>query len=112
MPTLLLLVGAGEAEARDVRPAVDLLRAELDELLAVADRLPDGLLGAEDVARLLDVGELHAVADFEGAAVGLFLAGDHAEERGLARAVGADDADDSAGREREAHVLSNRRLSP
>src|SRR4051812_30199239 len=92
------LIRSSEAEARNVRPAVDLLRAELDELQAVADCLPGGLLGAEDIARLLDEGELDAVADFEGAGVGLLCAGDHAEEGGLAGAVGADDADDPAGR--------------
>ena len=37
--------------------------------------------------------------------VGLLLAGDHAEERGLAGAVGADDADDAAAREAEREVL-------
>ena len=39
------------------------------------------------------------------ALVRLVLAGDHAEERGLARAVRADDADDAAGREHEGHAL-------
>src|SRR5688572_1210173 len=99
------LIGAGETEPRDERAAVDLLRAELDELHAVADRLPDGLLGAERVARLFDEREFHAFADLEGAAVGLLGAGDHAKQRGLARAVRADDADDAAGREGEADVL-------
>ena len=38
-------------------------------------------------------------------ASGFSCAGDHAEQRRLARAVRADDADDPAGREREVHVL-------
>jgi hypothetical protein len=39
------------------------------------------------------------------AGVGLLLAGDHAEQRGLAGAVRADDADDAAGRQLERQVL-------
>ena len=39
------------------------------------------------------------------AAVGRLLADDHPEQRGLARAVGADDPDDPAGRQAEGHVL-------
>ena len=39
------------------------------------------------------------------ARVGLLLADDHAEERRLARAVGADDADDAAGRQDEVQVV-------
>jgi hypothetical protein len=37
--------------------------------------------------------------------VGLLLAGDHAEQRGLAGAVGADDADDAARRQLEVEVV-------
>ena len=69
------------------------------------------LLGVERVAVLIDVGEDHRVADAQGAAVGLFLADDHAEKRRLARAVGPDDADDAAGRQPEIQS-SNRSLSP
>jgi hypothetical protein len=39
------------------------------------------------------------------AAVGLLLAGDHAEQRRLAGAVRADDADDAARRQLEAEVV-------
>ena len=42
--------------------------------------------------------------DFDFARVRLFLAGDHAEERGFTRAVGPDHADDSARRQREIHI--------
>ena len=41
-------------------------------------------------------------------ASGCFLAGEHAEERGLAGAVRADDADDAAGGEREGQVVDQR----
>ncbi len=38
-------------------------------------------------------------------ASGCFLPGEHAEERGLAGAVRADDADDAAGRQGERQIL-------
>ena len=56
-------------------------------------------------ARLVDVRELDRVADLERAVVRLLLAGDHPEERRLARAVRPDHADDAAGREVERQVL-------
>ncbi len=56
-------------------------------------------------AVLVDVGELDRVADLETARIGLLLAGDHAEQGGLAGAVGADHADDAAGRQHEVHLL-------
>ena len=59
----------------------------------------------EPGARLVDVGELHRVADAERARVRLLLARDHAEERRLAGAVRPDHADDAAGRQRERQVL-------
>ena len=87
--------------ARDV----DLALADLDVVVAVGDLLPDGLVGIERVARLVDVGELDGVAERERAAVGLLLADDHLEQRRLAGAVGADHADDPGGRQREGQVL-------
>ena len=59
----------------------------------------------QGVAVLVDVGEHDALAQLDGAGVGLLLADDHAEERGLAGAVGADHADDAAARHVEAAVL-------
>ena len=41
----------------------------------------------------------------------LFLAGDHAEEGGLAGAVGADDADDPAGRQVEGQPLEQQTVA-
>src|SRR3954453_14086124 len=104
-PDLLLLVGALEVEARAVGARVHLAVAHLDLVHAAGDLLPDGLVGVERVARLVDVGELDAVADDQVAGVGLLGAGDHLEQRRLARAVGADDADDRAARQVEGDVL-------
>jgi hypothetical protein len=70
----LLLVGALEVEARHVRAAVDLAVADLDHVVAAGDLLVDGLVGVEVVAALVDVAELHRVADLDRAGVGLLLA--------------------------------------
>ena len=59
------------------------------------------LFGSSARARLVDVAELHRVAEPQLARVGLLLAGDHPEERRLAGAVRADHADDAGGRQRE-----------
>ncbi len=45
------------------------------------------------------------LADLDGALVGLLLAGDHAEQRGLAGAVGTDDAHDAARRQLEGEIV-------
>ena len=60
---LLLLVGALEVEARGVLRGSSSALADLDLVLPSGDLLPDGLLGVERVARLVDVGELDGVAD-------------------------------------------------
>ena len=57
------------------------------------------------VARLVHVRDLDRLADPQRARVRLLRAGDEAEQRGLARAVRADDADDAARRQREVEVL-------
>jgi hypothetical protein len=64
-----------------------------------------GLVVLEVLAALLDERHLRGRADLDGAAVGLLLARDHAEQRRLAGAVRADDADDRAGRHLEAEVV-------
>src|SRR5260221_10317800 len=51
------------------------------------------------------IAELDRLADAEGAGIGRLLAGDYAEERRVAGAVRADDADDAAGRQAEIEVL-------
>src|SRR5215510_7545447 len=97
----LLLVGIFEVEARDVTAALRLVGADLDRVEPVRDLLPDGLLRVERIAALVDVGELHGLPELERARVGLLLAHQDPEQRRLARAVGADHADDAARREAE-----------
>ena len=59
------------------------------------------LLRVDAAAALVDVGDLDGLADLELALVGLLLADDHPEQRGLADAVGADHADDAGAGQRE-----------
>ena len=54
---------------------------------------------------LVNVGELYGFADLESACVGLFESHYHAEKRGFASSVRADDADNSVGRQHEVQVL-------
>src|SRR3982751_1172732 len=83
-----------------------------DEVVEAArDVLPDGLVVLELLPALLDERHLGGGTDLDGAAVGLLLAGDHAEQRRLAGAVGADDADDRAGGDHEAQVVDQQAVS-
>ncbi len=69
------------------------------------------MLRVQRVARLIDVAQLHRLAEPDAARVGLLLAGDHPEQRRLAGAVGADDADDAARRQLEVQVLDQQAVA-
>ena len=107
----LLLLRALEVEAADVAARGRLVVADLDHVEAAGDLLPDGLLVIERLARLVDVGQAHRRADADLAGIGCFGAGEHAEQRGLAGAVRADDADDAAARQVEAEVVDQQPLA-
>ena len=104
---LLLLVGALEVERGDVGPAVDLPAADLEQVVAAGDLLVDGLVGVEARRgsgrrrRARPVGPTRERRRRRAAS----CAGEHAEQRRLAGAVGADDADDAGRRQRERQVL-------
>src|ERR1700731_4605964 len=102
---LLLLVGALEIERRAIAARIDLALAEQDLFVAAGNFLPHTLLAVERVAGLVDIAEMHALADRDGALVRLVLPGDHPEQRGLAGAVRADHADDAAGRQFEGEIV-------
>src|SRR4051812_40981132 len=102
---LFLLVAALEVERRAIAARIDFLLAEQDQLITAGDFFPHRLLAVEVVARLVDVTEMHALADGDGALVRLLLLCDHAEQRGLAGAVGADHADNAARRQLEGEIL-------
>ena len=103
---LLLLVGALEVERARHRRASS-PRCLPSRMLSWPPEISSQtfFLPSSAVARLVDVAELHRLADLDRAGVGLLLAGDHAEQRGLAGAVRADHADDAAGRQLEGEVV-------
>src|SRR5438093_743250 len=84
-------VERGDVAARRHGPA-----SEHERVGAARDLFPDGALAVEGIAALVDVGELHRLADAERAGIRLLLPDDHSEERRLPRAVGADDTDNAA----------------
>ena len=104
-PDVLLLVLTLEIERADISPGRGVEPVDLHVVEPVRDFLPDVLLGVEVVAALVDEAEVDGLADLDGAAVGLFLPRDQLEQRGLARAVRPDHADDAAGGQHERQIL-------
>ena len=107
MPTFFCWSVPVKLNRDDVGPRVDLAAAHLEVVVAAGDFLVDGFVGGQGVAALVDVAQLDRRADLQLALVGLLLAHDHAEQRRLAGAVGADDADDAARRQAEVDVLED-----
>ena len=105
VPTLRCCAAALEVEPRHVGARRDLALAELDLVGAAGDLVEHGLVRVERVAALIDVADLHRLADPQRAGVRLLHPGDHPEQRRLAGAVRADDADDAAARQREVEVV-------
>src|SRR5690349_24675793 len=102
---LVLLVGALAVDRGAMGSACRLALAELEHVEPAGNLLPDARLVIERVARLVDVAKLDRVANLDRALVGLFLAGDHAEQRCLAGAVRPDHPDDAAGRQLEGEIV-------
>src|SRR3546814_15453812 len=101
----LLLIAALEVERADIGPRRHLVLAEVEALVAARHFLPDILVGVQRVAALVDIAQLHRLADADFDAVRLFRPGDKLEQSGLARAVRLDPADDRARRKDEAKGL-------
>jgi hypothetical protein len=70
LPTLLL-VAALEVERGAVGARIHLMLAELDDVVAARDFLPDGFVRVEMVAALVDITKLHRIADADFAAIRL-----------------------------------------
>src|SRR3954451_16392648 len=102
---LFLLVRAAEIEQRAIGAAGDLAAAEIDLVATVGNLLPDRVVGAERIARLVDIAELYGLADADTAGIRFLLARYHVEQRRLAGAVRADHADDAARRQAEIEIL-------
>src|SRR4029453_9982411 len=101
----LLLVGALEIEPANIGAGLHLAVPELDYVVAARDLLEHRLLAVERVARLIDITELHRVADADRAVIGLVLADDHAEQRSFSGAVRPHHADNAARRQLEGEVV-------
>src|SRR6187397_1268011 len=107
----LLLARALEVEPAHVAARRRLVVADLDHVEAARYLLPDGVLVVERLARLIDVSELHRRTHAQFARVRLLEARHHAEQRGLAGAVRADDADDAALRQVEVEIVDEQAIA-
>src|SRR3546814_15251680 len=85
---LLLLIATLEIEGPHIGAGLEFMLADGHEIMAAGNFLPDIMVGIQMIAALIDIAELHRIADFDGAAIGRFLAGDKLEQRRLACAVG------------------------
>src|SRR5690606_25068867 len=92
----LLLVRALEVETADVGARLDLDTVDVEDVGTAGDLLEHRVVALQRRAALVDIGQLHGGAEDDLAGVRLLLARDHLEQRRLAGAVGADDADDGA----------------
>src|ERR1700756_700554 len=105
---LLLLIRALKVKGRSISARIDLALAEIKNFVAAGNFFPHGFFAVERIAGLIDIAKMCRFADFNLALVGLFLAGDHAKERGLARAIWADHADNAARRQFEGEVVDQK----
>ncbi|MCY1217946.1 hypothetical protein D9M72_298770 [compost metagenome] len=108
---LLLLVAALEVEAADIGARRGFVTANRQHVGAARDLFEHRLGAVQRIAALVDERHLHGRPDLDLAAVRLFLAREHLEERRLAGAVRADDADDGARRHLEAEVVNQQAVA-
>src|SRR3546814_2581461 len=78
---LLLLIATLEIEGPHIGAGLEFMLADGHEIMAAGNFLPDIMVGIQMIAALIDIAELHRIADFDGAAIGRFLAGDKLEQR-------------------------------
>ena len=102
---LLLLIGAGEIEARHVRAGVHLPVAQHNQVRAARNHFVNGFLRVDRLVLLVHIGQLHGRPHAERSARRRLQPHDHPEEGGLARTVGSDHAHDAGGRQRELQML-------
>ena len=101
----LLLISAGEVEARQIGSGVDVAAAHAECLGALTYDFIDGFVGQKVVVVLVDVCDFHCFTDIEGSGVRRLLTHDESEKGCLSGSVGADDADDSVGRQNEVEIV-------
>src|SRR5690606_4390448 len=73
--------------------------------MATGNFFPDILGSVQRVTALIDIAQLHSLAQFQRTAVRCFLPRYDTEQRGFTRAVGSDNADDTARWEREVEIF-------
>src|SRR6188768_2197406 len=108
---LLLLVATLEAKPRAIRTRGDLPRAERDLLFSARDLLKHAVVRLERRARLIHVGNLDGVTDFELAAVRLVFTDQHAKKRGFTGAIRADHTHDSAARQPKVQTVDQQAIA-
>ena len=99
------MIGAAKIETTDIGARVDCALPEFQLVLPTGNFLPNGFLGVERFARLIDIGQFHRLPQSHRALVRLFLPRNHFEERSFSGAVGADNAHDTPGRHFERHIF-------
>ena len=100
----LLLVGTLEAEGRHVGAGRHFHAGHLDEVESVGHGLPQVLVRVKAGTVLVDVADLHGVADLERTGGQRLQADDGLEQGGLACAVGTDQGNDLAVRHVQRHT--------
>src|SRR3546814_7985672 len=83
----------------------------LDPVAAVGEHVADALVGGHQLALLVDDHAVERLGEPDAALVGLDLAGQQPEQRGLARTVGADHADPIRSEEHTSELQSLMRIS-
>jgi hypothetical protein len=71
---LFLLIRALEVEGPGIDAAVHLHIAQMDHLGPARDFFPDVLVGVQRIARLVDIGQVHRVAQGDRALIGRLAA--------------------------------------
>ena len=101
-----MLVAPFEVERPAIGTGIHFGITEFNDLGTTRDRLPDVIVRVQIVARLVDIGQINGIPDGNRTFVRLFVTSNHFEQGRLTRAVRSDDADDTAGRQREFKVLN------
>src|SRR5690606_23116306 len=100
-PGLLLLVWSLESELRHVGARRDLGLANLNVVVPVGDHFPQRLVRVDSATALIDIRDLHGLADFQITGVERLQADNRLEQRGLTDTVRTDDSDNAVARQGE-----------
>ena len=92
LANLFLLIRPPEIKGSTICPALHLLVAEMDDILAVGDFLPNGLVVGQRITALVDISQFDGIAETQRSKSG-FSSPVTGGKRRLTGTVGADDAD-------------------